>query len=83
MQRQRTVSTVQDIPAQALVLTVNGVAALLACSPRTVYRLTDQRRIPRPIRIGGMVRWPRESFERWITDGCPAPDARPRPRNSS
>jgi excisionase family DNA binding protein len=63
----------RNVSAQALLLTVHGVAALLACSPRTVYRLNDQGRIPRPVRIGGMIRWPRPRFERWVADGCPPP----------
>ena len=58
-----------------IMLTVHGVAALLACSARTIYRLADAGRIPRPIRIGGMVRWPREWLERWVAEGCPAPTA--------
>ncbi len=56
-----------------VMLTIDGVAAMLACSPRTVYRLVDAGRIPRPVRLGGMLRWGREPFERWIARGCPEP----------
>ena len=59
--------------SDATMLTVDGVAALLVCSRRTVYRLVDADRIPRPVRIGGMIRWPREQFKRWIARGCPLP----------
>ena len=62
-----------DLPTQSAMLTVNAVATMLACSPRTIYRLADTGRIPAPARIGGMVRWPRESLERWVADGCPVP----------
>ena len=58
---------------KATMLTVNDVAKLLACSPRTVYRLADQGNIPQPAKIGGMVRWSRALLEQWITDGCPTP----------
>ena len=61
------------LPGGVVMLTIDGVAALLVCSPRTVYRLVDTGRIPRPVRIGGMIRWPREPFERWVAQGCPLP----------
>ncbi len=57
------------------MLTVNGVAEMLACSPRSVYRLVDAGRIPKPVKLGGMIRWPRSQIERWITEGCPKPKA--------
>lgn len=56
-----------------VMLTINGVAAMLACSSRTVYRLVDAGRIPRPVRLGGMLRWVREPFEQWVGQGCPEP----------
>ena len=87
MQEQHTRPNDQNLPAQSIMLTVDGVATLLACSPRTVYRLVDKGRIPRPARIGGLIRWPREVLERWIAEGCPVPtvaNVRPRtgPQNS-
>jgi predicted DNA-binding transcriptional regulator AlpA len=27
--------------------------------------------MPRPIKLGALVRWPREQVEAWIADGCP------------
>ena len=73
MRKKQTPPDKSHVPAESIMLTVHGVAALLACSSRTVYRLIDQGKIPRAVRIGGMVRWPRESFEEWIADGCPSP----------
>ena len=64
---------ISPTPPQSAMLTATGVAAMLVCSPRTVYRLVDAGRIPPPVKIGGMVRWPRESLEQWIADGCPVP----------
>ena len=55
------------------MLTVTDVAAMLACSPRSVYRLADAGRIPPPVRIGGLVRWPWAALEKWIAEGCPVP----------
>ncbi len=55
----------------AVMLSVADVATMLGCSQRTVYRLADSRRMPRPIKLGALVRWPREVIEGWIADGCP------------
>jgi len=54
-----------------IMLTVQGVAVLLACSPRTVYRLADAGRMPPPIKLGALVRWSRDSIDAWIAAGCP------------
>ena len=71
--------TLQDNPEKSThptMLTVTGVAKILACSSRSVYRLADAGRIPPPVRIGGLVRWPRAALEQWIKDGCPVPKNR-------
>ncbi len=57
-----------EMPA---LLNVQNVARMLDCSARTVYRLTDSGRMPRPVKLGAMVRWPREVVEAWIGEGCP------------
>ena len=53
------------------MLTVNDVAEMLRCSSRSVYRLSDSGQMPRPCKLGALVRWPREKVQRWIADGCP------------
>lgn len=54
------------------LLDVRAVAALLGCSPRTVYRLSDSGRMPRPLKVGALVRWRRSDVLAWIMDGCEA-----------
>jgi excisionase family DNA binding protein len=54
------------------MLTIDQVARLLNCSTRTVYRLNDAGKMPRPLRLGALVRWNRSEIEQWIADGCPA-----------
>ena len=73
MERQRGVHAEARRPG---MLTVHDVARMLNCSVRTVYRLVDTGRMPRPVKLGGMVRWPREAVESWIGQGCPKPDGR-------
>ena len=55
----------------AALLDVRQVAALLTCSTRHVYRLTDAGRMPRPVNLGRLVRWRRAEIEAWIAEGCP------------
>ena len=57
-------------PAPAELLDVGTVAALLDCSARHVYRLADAGRLPRPLKLGQLVRWRRAEVLEWIDDGC-------------
>ena len=59
-----------DASAKLLVLNVQCVAEMLGCSTRHVYRLSDAGRMPRPVRLGSLVRWSKSSLEDWIADGC-------------
>lgn len=52
------------------LLNVRQVARLLTCSARQVYRLSDRGAMPRPVRLGSLVRWPRAALLAWISDGC-------------
>ncbi|MEX0885878.1 MAG: helix-turn-helix domain-containing protein [Phycisphaeraceae bacterium] len=57
----------------AELLDVQAVAQLLGgCSPRHVYRLADAGKMPRPLKLGALVRWRRETLLNWIADGCPS-----------
>ena len=56
----------------AALLDVNQVASLLSCSARHVYRLADAGKLPRPHKLGALVRWSRQAVLDWIDDGCPS-----------
>jgi excisionase family DNA binding protein len=58
-----------DTPA-AQLLDMRAVAALLGCSARHVYRLADSGRMPKPIRLGALVRWRRAELLDWLAAGC-------------
>jgi excisionase family DNA binding protein len=60
-----------EVPVELSMLTAEEIARLVNCSPRTVHRLADEGVIPRPVRIGGMLRWRRPDIEGWIERGCP------------
>ena len=56
----------------AVLLDVRAVSELLgSCSTRHVYRLADAGRMPRPVKLGSLVRWRRAELEAWINAGCP------------
>ena len=59
-----------DVAAE--LLDVKAVASLLGgCSTRHVIRLADAGRMPRPIKLGALIRWRRAELEAWIAAGCP------------
>lgn len=64
--------TTSDGLQQRMMLDVKQVATMLSCSPRTVYRLADYGRMPRPVKLGALVRWPKAVLDKWIADGCPS-----------
>ena len=50
---------------------VDKVAELLECSLRTVYRLADCGQLPRPRKVGSLVRWSVGEIRKWVQEGCP------------
>ncbi len=55
----------------AALLTVRQVAAMLGCSSRHIYRLSDRGAMPRPTKLGDvLVRWNRAEIQSWIASGC-------------
>ena len=58
--------------AQVGVLSsVGEVAEMLCCSERHVYRMSDSGQMPRPVKVGRLVRWRRDEVLEWVADGCP------------
>ena len=69
----RTVGPDPRPGVSAELLDVRAVASLLGgCSTRHIYRLSDAGQMPRPIRLGSLVRWRRAELEAWIGAGCPS-----------
>jgi excisionase family DNA binding protein len=58
-------------PATPVLFSVGDVACLLNCSKQHIRRLADAGRMPRPVKLGGLVRWNRAEIENWIAAGCP------------
>jgi excisionase family DNA binding protein len=59
---------------EAELLTVKDVAKALSLSQRTVWKFHSSGRLPRPVKLGGSVRWRRDELKQWLDAGCPARD---------
>ena len=57
--------------ADRLALTADEVAALLGVSRAHLWKLHSSGRLPRPIRLGRVVRWDRRAIEAWVEAGAP------------
>jgi excisionase family DNA binding protein len=68
---EAVMTSTDGLPASPALLDVKAVAALLNVSQRTVYRLADAGKMPPPLHLGALVRWPSEVIAQWIRDGCP------------
>jgi len=53
------------------LMTAKQLGLLLALSKRQVFRLNSCGKIPKPIRIGGSVRWSTDTIFEWISMDCP------------
>ncbi|HBE62681.1 MAG TPA: DNA-binding protein [Rhodopirellula baltica] len=67
---QTVASAIQDGKRRAM-MSVDDVANELGCSSRHVRRLIDRGKLPRPIRLGSLVRILRADFDHWLNAGCP------------
>ena len=55
----------------ARAIDAKQLAEVLGLSVRTVRRLDSSGKLPRPLRIGGAVRWSLEEIAAWMAAGCP------------
>ena len=63
-------------PATLPLLTADDVAAMLQVSKRTVWRMRATSQLPRPVKVGGVVRWRAADIESWIAQGCRVQESR-------
>jgi len=66
-QNQKKARSVQE----ALAISARELAQMLGVSLRQIWRLNASGKLPRPLRLGGSVRWDRDEILRWFKDGCP------------
>jgi excisionase family DNA binding protein len=67
-----TVTTERACEAPAVVLVDAAELALtLGCSRRHIMRMSARGEMPRPLRLGSLVRWNRAAIDAWLSRGCP------------
>lgn len=54
-----------------LAISARELAEMLNVSLRQVWRLNSAGKLPKPIRLGGSVRWKRAEIQQWFEAGCP------------
>lgn len=42
------------------------IAQFLGCSPKHVRRMAERGDFPKPVKVGRLRRWPRETIEHWL-----------------
>lgn len=65
------------------MLTATEVAERLRISVRGVWRQVSTGRLPEPIYVGRLARWPLSTLKSWMEQGCPSNNERtqsPKPR---
>jgi excisionase family DNA binding protein len=55
----------------AIAVDAKQLAELLGLSVRTVRRLDSSAKLPRPVHIGGAVRWRLDEINAWLAADCP------------
>ena len=55
-----------------ILLDVKNLAAMLNCSTRHCLRMADSGKMPRPLRLGSLRKWHRDTIDQWLADGCPS-----------
>jgi len=53
------------------LLTTKQAAALCSAGERTFWRWSRSGIAPRPLRVGGSVKYRRRDIQAWIDEGCP------------
>ena len=64
MEKQASNQTCQLLSAKTL-------GEMLSLSKHQIFRLNSCGKIPKPIRIGGAVRWSAEEISAWLVAGAP------------
>lgn len=53
------------------LLSAKQLGAKLNLSKRQIFRLNSCGKLPKPLRIGGSVRWSESAISKWLSVGAP------------
>ncbi len=54
-----------------VLLSIKDLTRLLQCTPQHIANLRKQKRIPAPVKLGTLVRWPLHVYREWVANNCP------------
>lgn len=58
-------------PEPPRLVPASWLAKYLGVSRATLFRLRAAGRMPKPVKVGGIVRWRVEDVREWVDAGCP------------
>lgn len=61
----------KDTRNEIQLLTAKELGEMLSLSKRQVFRLNSCGKLPKPLRIGGSVRWAQSTIVKWLNAGAP------------
>ncbi len=61
----------KDTRNEIQLLTAKELGVRLSLSKRQIFRLNSCGKLPKPIRIGGSVRWAESTIAKWLKAGAP------------
>ena len=68
MKTSHNIPATNDLPK---LLTLKQLSEILNIGMRTIARMRSDGRIPKPLKIGGNVRWSAETILTWLENGAP------------
>jgi prophage regulatory protein len=57
--------------ASPIAVSARQLSQMLGVSLRQCWRLNAVGKLPKPVRLGGSVRWGRQEIMDWFAAGCP------------
>ena len=60
-----------NLNTNSIAISAKELATLLGVSLRQIWRLNATAKLPKPVRLGGSVRWLREEIAAFLKAGCP------------
>lgn len=71
LERSKSAGTEQPLASEAKMLTVRQVAEVLNCGESTVRERDRKGLIPKPVKLGGSLRWDGDELDVWRKHRCP------------
>jgi prophage regulatory protein len=56
---------------QYRLITAKELGRILSLSTRSIWRLRAAGKLPRPVKVGGAIRWMLADINKWASWGCP------------